>query len=134
MDGFDEVYSRYSKALIAVGDGQGSDERLGMETELVALMNPYTDDLTEGFAVQLHYRNMLRANEQIEVFEKAPGGKAVITTYRTDENGIGRFPVKPGHIYMVDAVVLREPSAQLQGATGAVWQTLWANLTFAVPN
>jgi hypothetical protein len=32
---------------------------------------------------------------------------------------------------MLDAVVIREPSADDQ--TEAVYETLWANLTFAVP-
>ncbi len=132
-DDFDEVYGRFSKALIGVGAAAGSDRRVGLETELVALTNPYTDDLAAGMQVQLHYRNGLRSNEQIEVFEKAPDDTVEITLYQTDENGIGTFPVKPGHAYMVDAVVLREPSDQLAAETGAVWQTLWANLTFAVP-
>ncbi len=132
-EGFGEVYSRYSKSLFGVGHGEGSDRRVGLETEVVALTNPYTDDLTDGFEVQLFYRENVRANEQIEVFEKAPNGGVEITLYRTDDNGVGAFPVKPGYRYMVDAVVLREPSAELQERTGAVWQTLWANLTFAVP-
>ncbi|WP_342075548.1 DUF4198 domain-containing protein [Yoonia sp. SS1-5] len=131
--GFDEIYTRFSKSLIGVGNAAGSDRRVGLETELVALTNPYTDDLSGGFRVQLHYKTDVRANEQIEVFEKAPDGSVDITLYRTDAQGIGVFPVKPGHAYMVDAVVLREPSAGLQQASGAVWQTLWANLTFAVP-
>ncbi len=132
-DDFDEVYGRYSKALIGVGDASGADRRVGLETELVALTNPYTDDLSGGMQVQLHYRSELRSNEQIEVFEKAPDDTVKIHLYRTDANGIGTFPVKPGHAYMVDAVVLREPSETLSAETGAVWQTLWANLTFAVP-
>ena len=130
---FDEVYGRFAKTLIATGDGTGADRRVGMETELVALKNPYTDDLSDGMQVQLHYRNALRGNEQIEVFEKAPDGTVTISLYRTNAEGIGTFPVKQGHTYMVDAVVLREPNDQLAAATGAVWQTLWANLTFAVP-
>ena len=130
---FTEVYSRYSKALFGVGDAGGSDRRVGLETELVALDNPYTDDLSAGFRVQLHYRDTFRSNEQIEVFERAADGAVAVMLYRTDEQGIGTFPVKPGHDYMVDAVVLREPPSEVAEATGAVWQTLWANLTFAVP-
>jgi len=47
--------------------------------------------------------------------------------------GVALVPVLAGHAYMLDAVVLREPSAVLAEQTGAVWETLWANLTFAVP-
>lgn len=132
-ENFVELYSRYSKALIAVGHGEGADRRVGLETELVALKNPYTDDMSGGMQVQLFYRENLRSNEQVEVFEKDAAGRVAINLYRTDDKGIATFPVKPGHQYMVDAVVLREPSAEEAAASGAVWETLWANLTFAVP-
>ena len=133
VDGFKEVYSRHSKSLIGVGNSEGSDRRVGLETEIVALTNPYTDDLSGGFSVQVYYRNDLRADTQVEIFEKAPNGTVAISLYRTNDQGIAVFPVRPGYRYMVDAVVLREPSAPLAERTGAVWETLWANLTFAVP-
>ncbi|SFS10520.1 DUF4198 domain-containing protein [Yoonia litorea] len=133
LENFGELYSRYAKALFAVGDGAGADRRVGLETEIVALTNPYIDDLTDGMVVQVYYRNDVRADVQLEVFEKDANGGVTISLYRTDADGIGSFPVKPGHRYMVDAVVLREPAAQAAEATGTVWETLWANLTFAVP-
>lgn len=131
--GFSEVYSRYSKTLIGVGNSEGSDRRVGLETEIVALTNPYTDDLSGGFQMQVFYRNDVRANTQVEVFKKADDGTVTIDLYRTDDQGIATIPVEAGHAYMVDAVVLKEPGAELMEASGAVWQTLWANLTFAVP-
>ncbi len=132
--GFKESYARFSKALVAVGDGAGADRRLGLETELVALANPYTDPLAGGLPVQLFYQNAPRADAQIEIFEKNPEGEVYITTTRTDAQGIAHVPVLPGHVYMLDAVVLRIPSADLAAETGAVWESLWANLTFAVPD
>jgi cobalt/nickel transport protein len=33
---------------------------------------------------------------------------------------------------LLDHVVLREPSPELAEKTGAVWETLWAALTFEV--
>ncbi|PJI91847.1 putative GH25 family protein [Yoonia maricola] len=132
-NGFTEVYSRHAKTLIGVGDSQGADRRVGLETEIVALTNPYTDTLDGGFSVQVYYRNDLRPDTQVEVFEKAPDSRVTISLYRTDADGIATFPVKPGYSYMVDAVVLREPSERLAAQSGAVWETLWANLTFGVP-
>jgi hypothetical protein len=132
-ENFAEIYSRYSKTLIGVGEGTGADRRVGLETEIVALTNPYTDDLSDGMQVQLFYREDLRSNEQIEVFEKDADGGVEITTYRTNDDGIATFPVKPSHSYMVDAVVLRVPSEELQNTMAIAWETLWANLTFAVP-
>ncbi len=130
---FFEVYSRYSKTLIGVGAAAGADFRTGMETELVALANPYTDDVSAGMPVRLFYQNTVRANEQVELFEKAADGTVTITLHRTNTDGVAMLPVRAGYSYMADAVVLREPSDGLAEASGAVWETLWANLTWAVP-
>jgi hypothetical protein len=133
LEGFKEVYSRYSKSLIGVGAAQGADKRVGLATEIVALTNPYTDDLSNGMRVQLYYLQDVRGNEQVEVFEKAADGTVNIFTVRTDDKGIASVPVKSGYAYMLDAVVLRAPAAQLAADTGAVWETLWANMTFMAP-
>ena len=130
---FEEVYIRHSKTLVAVGDGDGVDVATGMETEIVALENPYTDDMTDGLRVGLLYQGQPRAAEQIELFERSADGTVTITLVTTDDNGVAILPVRPGYFYMADAVVLREPSTERAEATGAVWETLWANLTFAVP-
>ena len=132
-EGFKEVYARFSKSLMGVGDSAGADTRVGMITEIVALKNPYTDDLSDGMQVQLFYLNEPRAEVQLEVFEKAADDTVEVTFYRTDADGITTFPVKPGHSYMLDAVVLRQPSDSVATETGAVWETLWANMTFAAP-
>lgn len=133
IENFKEVYSRYSKTLIGVGNAAGADKRVGLETEIVALTNPYTDDMSAGMRAQLFYRTNVRANAQIEVFEKAPNGAVAVFMVRTDNQGIATVPVKSGYSYMLDAVVLREPAAQLAADTGAAWETLWANLTFMAP-
>lgn len=133
QDNFAEAYSRYSKTLIGVGHGAGSDKRTGLETEFVALTNPYTDDLSAGMQVQLFYQRFARPNAQVEVFDKAPDDTVTITLTRTDAQGIATIPVTPGHSYMLDAIVIRDPSPDLVAALGGVWETLWANLTFAVP-
>lgn len=129
---FIETYTRFSKTLFAVGSGDGADRRVGLETELVALDNPYLAD-DDTIRVQLFYQSGLRAGEQIEIFDRAPSGEVTITTVRTDAEGIAVIPVVSGHDYMLDAVVLREPTSRLAEATGAAWETLWANLTFHVP-
>ena len=130
---FSEAYSRYAKSLIAVGDGAGADRDYGLLTELVALANPYTDDLSAGFPVRLLYQGAPRADAQIEVFAKDEAGAVTISTVRTDAEGRAVVPVAPGTRYMLDAVVLREPSEALAAERDVVWESLWANLTFAVP-
>ncbi len=129
---FGEAYSRHVKALVAVGSGAGQDRQLGLETEIVALENPYIHD-GDALPVQVFYQQVPRAGAQVELFEKAPDGSVEITYHRTDARGIVPLPVTPGHAYLADAVVLREPDADLARDRDVVWETLWAALTFAIP-
>jgi uncharacterized GH25 family protein len=131
--GFVEVYSRYAKSLISVGNGAGADQNYGLLTEIVALANPYTDDVSAGMPVQVFYDGAVRADTQVELFAKYADGTVVVTTYRTNANGIATLPVQPGLTYMADAVVLRQPDSDFAREKGALWESLWANLTFAVP-
>lgn len=132
QEGFKETYRRFAKSLVAVGSGAGADAPTGMETEIVALANPYTDDLSDGIAVQVLYQGAPRADAQVELFEKQ-GDVVEVTLHRTDAEGIARLPVKPGYEYLVDAVVLRDTGVD-NPEEGAVWHSLWASLTFAVPD
>jgi uncharacterized GH25 family protein len=133
LAGFNEVYSRYVKTLFGVGTGAGADARAGLETEFVALDNPYTDDVSAGMRVQLFYGDQVRANAQVEVFEKPLETDVTPVLYQTDAQGIAVISVLPGHDYLVNAVVLRRPDAGLAAEFDAVWETLWASLTFAIP-
>lgn len=131
--GFREVYSRFGKSLIAVGDGAGSDREVGLLTEIVALANPYTDDMRGGLAVLVLYQGAPRADAQVELFSKSPQGTVGITLHRTDAAGRVTLPVQPGHEYLADAVVLRPVEPQ-GGDRDPVWESLWASLTFMVPS
>ena len=131
---FKEVYSRFVKTLIGVGNSAGADQRVGLETEFVALDNPYTADLSAGMRLQLFYGYAVRANTQIEVFEKPLETAETPVLYQTDADGIATIAVLPGHSYLVNAVVLREPSAELATEFDAVWETLWASMTFGIPD
>lgn len=126
-----ERYSRYAKSLVAIGDGAGEDVQTGMVTEIVALENPYTGDMTDGIDILALYDGTALKDVQIEVFRKAPDDTVVITTERTDAEGRATIPVVPGHRYMLDTVVLRPLEVDEEG--DASWETLWANLTFEVP-
>jgi hypothetical protein len=129
--GFRERYSRYGKSLISVGNGQGADRETGLLTELVALANPYTDDLSGGLPVKLVYEGAPRAGAQVEIFARDAAGQVAITTARTDADGVALIPVVAGTEYLLDAVVLRP----LEGGAGnaPVWESLWASLTFRMP-
>ncbi|MBV50851.1 MAG: DUF4198 domain-containing protein [Sulfitobacter sp.] len=128
-----ERYSRYSKALIAVGDGRGNDSAMGMETELTAITNPYDADFNDQMEIALTYQQAPRQDVQIEVYERDADKQVTVTKYRTDDNGHATFPVVPGMTYMVDSVVLRPAPDVGKTKDSPQWESLWASLTFAVP-
>lgn len=138
MDGFTESYTRHVKALVAVGTGAGQDRALGLATEFVALANPYTDSLAPGdgtgpagsLPVLLLYQGAPRADAQIEIFERRRDDTVTISTTRTDARGQALIPLRHGAEYLLDAVVLR-PAPD---GGKAVWETLWAGLTFRAPD
>lgn len=128
-DGFTESYRRFAKSLVGVGNAQGQDRLLGLEIELVSLLNPYTDDTSNGMPVQAFYKGKPLIDAQIELFDKDESGKVDITLYRTDGEGKATLPITSGHSYLVDTVVLRQ--APIGSAEGVVWETLWASLTYS---
>ncbi len=126
---FREVYARFVKSLVAVGNGEGTDMVTGMETEFVALTNPYSAAFDGTMQVQVLYKAQPRADAQVEIFHRKPDGEVEVTLTRTNADGVASIPVTPGSEYLLDAVVLRPYS----GDKDAVWETLWAALTFKVP-
>lgn len=133
MDRFGESYTRHAKALVAVGSGAGSDQNFGMATEFVAMTNPYLEEFNGQMEVELRYLDAPRADAQVEVFDRAPDGSVAVSLSRTDEAGRAIIPVSPGHTYLFDAVVLRPFEDAGTSEKAPVWETLWAALTFAVP-
>jgi len=130
QDTFRESYTRHAKSLVAVGHGDGADRRLGLKTEIVALANPYASNFSGRLPVRVYYNGQPRRDIQVDVFEKAPGGKVTETKLRTDRSGQTVILTKPGHRYLLNAVVIRVPERQ---ARDIAWETLWATLTFMVP-
>jgi uncharacterized GH25 family protein len=131
--GFKESYTRFGKSLVAVGAGAGADAAVGMETEIVALANPYTDDLAGGLPVLVLYQGAPRKDVQVEVFARAPDNSVTDTYYRTDMEGKATIPVVAGTEYLVDAVVMRPLPGSIAEDT-PVWESLWASLTFRAPD
>lgn len=131
---FGEHYTRHAKLLVSVDHGEGSDRAFGLETEFVALQNPYTLAVPEAdspalLPVQLYYKGQPRPHAQVEVFERSPNDTVQRRLLRTDATGIVPIPVRAQHRYLLNSVVLRP----LEGNANAVWETLWASLVFAIP-
>lgn len=128
---FVELYRRFAKSLVAVGSARGSDSEVGLRTEIIALANPYTDAISH-MPIRLMLDGNPRADAQIELFDRAPDGAVEITLHRTDAQGEADLPVTPGHDYLVDAVTMIPLEAD-DVMEDPVWYSLWAAMSFAVP-
>ncbi len=130
---FRETYRRHAKSLVAIGAGAGSDRAVGLPIEIVALANPYTDDLGAGLPVLVLLDGAPRPDTQVELFQTAPDGTVTITLHRTDAEGRALLPMQPGMEYLVDNVVLRALPND-DPVAGPVWHSDWASLTFRTPD
>ena len=130
---FRERYSRHVKALFGVGSGEGADHEAGLKTEFVALTNPYAAKFNNNMKIKLLYEGVPRSVAQVEVFERAPDDSVTITLHHTDAKGIATIPVRSGHDYLFDGVVLRPAPEASTEENAVVWETYWAALSFTVP-
>ena len=128
--GFYESYVRYAKALITRGSTTGSDKQTGLMFELIALNNPYEFKIsnTENMLpIKLIWKGKPFANSQISVFENTDAG-VKSSNIKTNQAGVANLPVTANGAYMLNAVQM---TAELP-ATGVVWKSHWASLTFKI--
>lgn len=130
--GFKEAYRRFAKSLVGIGDSKGKDFAVGLETEIVALANPYADDLSAGLPVRVLYQGEPRVDVQVEVFSRPPAGDVEVSLHRTNEEGVAVIPMEAGNEYLVDSVVMLPTEPDSDG--DPVWRSLWASLTFRTPD
>lgn len=128
--GFVELFKRFGKSLVKIGDGAGQDQVMGMPIEWVVETNPYTD---KGNAVtaQLLYQGKPFANSYVVVFNQL-NGKVTKAGYRTDQNGRVSIPKGAGGVFLVNAVQMIQPTAEQAKGSGAVWMSLWASTTYEI--
>lgn len=131
---FIEAYTRHVKMLACVGICDGQDAAVGLETELVALLNPYQLQTDAILPVQLLLDGTPQPGRQIEIFARKADNAVEITTVFTNQNGVAEIVLSPDTTYLLDAVTLRATSTERRAKTNAVWDTLWAALTFQTPD
>jgi len=136
-----EQYRRFAKSLIRVGQpsdsakgGSGGHDRvLGLELELVALTTPYDQPPPKNMVAAVYESSVPRPRAQVTVFVRHNPRKIDQFTLTTNEDGVVTIPLLPGRQYLLDSVVLRRP-LHAESVAGADWESLWASLTFAVPD
>lgn len=123
-----EKYNRFSKTLVKVGAGFGQDRNFGMETEIIAVTNPYLPSGRQTMSFDVYYQGAAQANRQVELYAKALTGFEVTRTlHRTDENGRVKIDVAPGQEYLLNSITYRPAQGGVQ------FESLWASISFAIP-
>ena len=132
-ENFSELYTRYSKALVGVGTSKGFDTENNLELELVALENPYTDNMDDGIEILALYNGNPRAFSNLDVFERSNTDSSVNTfVVKTNDKGVAVVEVKNDCTYLIDNVIIRPANEKLFKERGVIWESLWAALTFSV--
>ena len=127
-----EKYRRFAKSLIMVGPASGQDQLLGLEMELVALTNPYQQSVSKEFTVAVYESGVPRPGAQVTVFIRHTPSDVEKKIIIADERGQVHLSLLPGRHYLFDSVKL-QPIKDVDPIKNAEWESLWAALTFAVP-
>lgn len=125
--GMTERFTRHAKSLVAVGNAAGQDRRLGLKVEIVAGVNPYVDDISDGLPVQLFRDGDVFPEALLRILMRLPDGALREVRLTTDAEGRATVPTVPGATVLANVVALYEEEGEAQ------WHSHWASLTFAVP-
>lgn len=131
-DGITEVFTRYAKGLIAVGDGAGADLVTGMPFELVAQENPYQrDGDAVTFALLLDGKPAQDAALHLFI-RRTDGSIDESIRLRTDAQGMVEVPTAEPGFYMLNAIQIFPATPEMETLQAASWQSLWASTTFEI--
>ena len=127
-----EAYTRYAKALVRVGNGEGRDKWVGMPFEIVVETNPYAGPSLGEITVRLLWKGRGMADKKISIFRKYSGCEATRSAVFTDAAGRASIPRELGGRFLLNSVHVTEPSAGSE-RTRAMWHSFWASMTFELP-
>lgn len=129
---FTEIYTRFAKTIILRGTaGKGvQDSKAGLDVEFV--LEGRLIDGDSPLPIRLYYQSAPLAKAKITIFEKGRDGQ--ISQQKKFSDGDGYIYLTPveGHEYLIDHVTLRAIKPE-DNPHQAVWESLWASLTFKIP-
>ncbi len=131
-----EVYSRFAKALLAVGPAAGMDTPLGLKLELVVETNPYVASPAEPLVARLLFEGRPAVGVMIKIFQRPAGNTSALEPRRLRTDAEGRVTISglgAGEVLM--SAALFSPVAPIADdeAMQTRWQSLWASTTFLRP-
>jgi cobalt/nickel transport protein len=120
-----ELYTRYAKSLIQVGNQTEDDFNTGLTFELIALDNPYKENNKKGINVLLLYKNKPFPNSQIAIFNKLNNSVSVNKVI-TNKEGKAFVSLENNGLFLISSVHFIKSENKK-----ADWHSLWASLTFS---
>jgi uncharacterized GH25 family protein len=126
---FTEIYSRFAKTILLRGDaGKGIQDRMaGLEVEFVLEGDLMKTD--SPLPIRLYYQSEPLANAKITIFDRGRDRKTSQQKTFSDRDGYIYLTPLKGHEYLLDHVTIRAIKPE-ENPDQAVWESLWASLTF----
>jgi uncharacterized GH25 family protein len=125
-----EVFSRCAKSLLLAGDqpSTGFDRNIGLRLELIPEKSPYALKPGARLPVRLLFETRpLQGALVIAINEANPTQRVKV---RSDRAGRASIPLGFAGNWLIEAVHV----VPARSGEKAEWESLWASLTFAVPD
>ena len=126
----EDHYSRYAKCLLLAGDAppssKGYDSRLGFALELIPQRDPA--GLPAGAKLPLILLKDGRPLPDAQVSARKRGQPDTRIVTRSDAQGRVFLELPEAGVWLVHSVFIRPIPSQAEN-----WQSLWASLTFEIP-
>ncbi len=130
-----ERFRRHVKSLLAVGKPAAGDKtwatRTGQRLEIMPLQNPLLLKPNGALGVQVLFDDKPLAGALVKAWHRRSGQTLVIRA-KTSADGQATFNLPYAGGWMV-SVVHMIPAPGEDKARGIDWDSLWGNLSFAVP-
>jgi cobalt/nickel transport protein len=130
---FTERYKRFAKTSMFIGAQSANiapnDTDMELEFILLDIRQPDNSDAQE-FRIKLTYQEQAVPYAPLGLYVKSEDGQVTHTYLRTDHNGEVIITTRPLQEYLLDHVVVRALDPETD-AKSAIWESLWASLSFS---
>lgn len=123
-----ELYSRYAKLLVQVGDKTDDTykQKAGLKLEIMPSQNPYELKSGDHMECKVYYRGNPEPHALVKVWSHV-GNRIFLQNIYTESDGSIRFPISNTGPWMVSTVkMIRSASPK------AEWESMWASLVFEI--
>lgn len=123
-----EVYTRYAKLLLQVGDKTDDTYKkaAGLKLEIVPTQNPYDLKSGDHLECKVLYRGNPEPRALVKVWSHV-GNRVFLQNIYTESDGSIRFPISSAGPWMVSSVKMVRSQA-----ANAEWESMWASLVFEI--